>query len=185
MIDIRYISDDGRPIVTIDNAVERVMQQELLRLAMHSEYKIGWEDNRFADKKHDRHLHCPLSNDHPAVIDLKDRIFGIKELEEYFTDLDKWTLDMAMINLDTFASTHYIHCHGQHRLVLLYYMNMEWPDGSYGETNFYTDDWQQLKFVSQYTPARTILFDGHIPHAIRPQSITGPQYRWTLSMFFN
>lgn len=185
MIDIGYVSGDGRPIVTIDNAIGHMMQSELLKLASYSEYRIGWEDNRLLNQKHDFHLHCSLPTDHSLLLSLKDTIFNLKELEEYFSELDKWTLDQAVINLDTFATTHYIHSHPEYRLVLLYYVNMEWPPGSYGETNFYTDDTEQLKFVSQYTPARVILFDGTIPHAIRPQSINGPQYRWTLSMFFN
>ena len=30
-----------------------------------------------------------------------------------------------------------------------------------------------------------LLFDGTIPHAIRPQSVAGPKFRITISMFYN
>lgn len=44
-------------------------------------------------------------------------------------------------------------------------------------------DLSKIEFASVYKPGRIILFDGHIPHTIRPQSIKGPKFRFTLSVF--
>ena len=35
-----------------------------------------------------------------------------------------------------------------------------------------------------YVPGRLLMFDGTEPHSIRPQSFSGPQYRFTVSVFF-
>ena len=39
-------------------------------------------------------------------------------------------------------------------------------------------------FTSPYIPGRIILFDGNIPHAIRPQSTNGPKFRISITLFF-
>ena len=47
------------------------------------------------------------------------------------------------------------------------------------------DDQSEIAYASVYIPGRIILFDGSIPHAIRPQSVKAPKYRFTLSLFFD
>ena len=46
------------------------------------------------------------------------------------------------------------------------------------------DDINSIEYTSSYVPGRIILFDGNIPHAIRPQSINAPKYRFSLSVFY-
>ena len=80
---------------------------------------------------------------------------------------------------------HYIH-HHRTRHVALYYANLDWEDGWYGETIFYDEfDENNIIFTSPYVPGRIILFDGNIPHAIRPQSIDGPKFRISITLFFD
>ena len=63
---------------------------------------------------------------------------------------------------------------------------MDWKDGWYGETIFYNpDNINDIVFTSPYIPGRIILFDGDIPHAIRPQSSKASKFRISLSLFFN
>ena len=79
---------------------------------------------------------------------------------------------------------HYIHHHESDQ-VALYYVNMDWNDGWYGETIFYDEfDQNKIGFTTPYIPGRIILFDGVIPHAIRPQSVEGPKFRITISLFY-
>ena len=88
------------------------------------------------------------------------------------------------MNLVRSSDVRYIHSHPGFQ-VALYYVNMEWEDGWYGETLFYDPyDNDKISFASPYKPGRIILFDGSIPHAIRPQSIKAPKYRFSLSLFF-
>ena len=64
-------------------------------------------------------------------------------------------------------------------------INLEWKDGYAGETLFYNDDLKDAHTVSSFVPGRITIFDGEIPHTIRPQSTYGPDYRFTISYFVN
>ena len=91
---------------------------------------------------------------------------------------------MTVVNLVRSNDIHTIHHHKMSQ-VALYYVNMDWQDGWYGETIFYDElDRNKIDFTSPYIPGRIILFDGKIPHAIRPQSVDGPKFRITLSFFY-
>ena len=69
---------------------------------------------------------------------------------------------------------------------MLGYLNLNWRDGWYGETWFFDKfDFNKIIFASALAPGRIILFDGQIPHTIRPQSKVGPKFRMTLSLFYN
>ena len=46
-------------------------------------------------------------------------------------------------------------------------------------------DKKDIIYTSPYTPGRIIVFDATIPHAIRPQSVIGPKFRFTLASFFD
>ena len=80
---------------------------------------------------------------------------------------------------------HYIHAHWD-KQIALYYVNLDWKDGWYGETLFYDPlNLQKIDFASSFIPGRILLFDGSIPHTIRPQSIKGPKFRMTLSLIYS
>jgi hypothetical protein len=64
-------------------------------------------------------------------------------------------------------------------------VNQEWRDGWHGETLFFSENLKEIVHAMVYTPGRVVVFDGNIPHAIRPQSIIGPQFRYTLAMVFD
>ena len=93
-------------------------------------------------------------------------------------------LSKIVCNLVKPDDVHYIHAHpDQH--ACLFYVNLDWRDGWHGETLFYNlEDLKEVAYTSLYIPGRIILFDGSIPHAIRPQSVKGPKFRFTLSLFF-
>ena len=70
--------------------------------------------------------------------------------------------------------------------VLLYYVNLSWTDGWHGETLFYNPyNLKEVEYTSLYVPGRIILFDGTVPHAIRPQSVKATKFRLSLSLFFD
>jgi Rps23 Pro-64 3,4-dihydroxylase Tpa1-like proline 4-hydroxylase len=93
-------------------------------------------------------------------------------------------LAKANVNLSTPADTHWAHDH-RNQIVLLYYVNKHWKHEWAGETLFYNDDLSEVECASIYKPGRIVVFDGEIPHTIRPQSINAPVYRFTLSLFFD
>ena len=93
-------------------------------------------------------------------------------------------LSKVILNVTTASDSHFVHAHPESKVVL-YYVNQEWKDGWHGETLFYSENLKDIVHANVYTPGRVIVFDGKIPHAIRPQSIIGPQFRYTLAMVFN
>jgi len=48
----------------------------------------------------------------------------------------------------------------------------------------YKNNKRDILLASPYVPNRLIIFDGSIPHTITSQSILGPTYRFTISLFF-
>jgi len=62
-------------------------------------------------------------------------------------------------------------------------VNVDWREEWAGETIFY-DESNEIIFCSPYKPGRMIVFDGTIPHTIRPQSIISPNYRFSLTIRF-
>lgn len=120
--------------------------------------------------------------------------FNVKELEEtkLFDEIDKTELHSlikdkqlirATINSSVPTQTNFPHTHYK-QWSLVYYINLEWKPEWSGETLFYNEDLSEIEFASIYKPNRAILFDGDIPHSLRSQSITAPQYRFSLAMFF-
>ena len=75
---------------------------------------------------------------------------------------------------------HYLHIH-QKQQVCLYYVNLDWRDGWHGETLFYDNKGEEIVYTSKYTPGRIIVFSDNQVHSIRPQSHTGPQFRFTVT----
>jgi len=94
-------------------------------------------------------------------------------------------ISTAVLNLVKSEDVHHIHSHRGSQVVLVY-LNLNWRDGWYGETLFFDKfDFNKIIFASAFVPGRIILFDGQIPHTIRPQSKVGPKFRMTLSLFYN
>ena len=106
---------------------------------------------------------------------------GLSLLKEYpyseasFFDISKKSLEIVKINSLNFGLSHRSK-----------FVNLDWRDGWHGETLFYNpDNLKEIVYTSLYIPGRIILFDGSIPHAIRPQSVKAPKFRFTLSLFFD
>jgi SM-20-related protein len=90
----------------------------------------------------------------------------------------------SVLNVTVTSDCHFTHTHAEKRIAL-FYLNLEWKDGWHGETLFFSKDGKEIVYASRYTPGRVIVFDGCIPHSIRPQSREGPQYRYTLATIFD
>ena len=91
--------------------------------------------------------------------------------------------DKAVINLATPSSIQFPHTHGD-STVITYYINPEWKKEYYGETIFYNDSMTHCVGTALYEPNSAVVFDGQIPHSIRPASHVAPSYRFSLSIFF-
>lgn len=156
-----------------DNVVDYNDKAFIYEFCQNSNFKLGWYDSEEYNK-----LSTPSLFSHWSLEDLKNsKLYShIQKIQ----DLSRF--ERAILNLTKPGDVHYIHTHNQHD-VILYYVNLEWKDGWYGETVFYDKDAKEITDTVTYTPGRVVLFDGKQPHAIRPQSIIGPQIRFTISIF--
>lgn len=164
-----------------DNKIPYSERDNIWDYCINSTYKLGWQDSNDSEK-YDLNLHSHWNQEELESINILPYIKKCISETKWFTNRD---LNKIVVNLVKSDDVHYIHSHhGQQ--VVLYYVNMDWRDGWYGETIFYNpDNTNDIVFTSPYTPGRIILFDGNIPHAIRPQSSKAPKFRISLTLFFN
>ena len=163
-----------------DNVVPYDVRHLVYLTTLKSDFKLGWVDAN-EPEKFDLNIHRELTISDLEYTGVVPYFQKCTEETEWFTHKE---ISRIVLNLVRSDDVHYIHAHPKCQ-VLLYYINLEWRDGWHGETLFYDPyDNDKISFASLYKPGRIILFDGSIPHAIRPQSIKGPKFRFSLSLFF-
>ena len=106
---------------------------------------------------------------------------GEPEFNELIT---KYKVNSAIVNVTTPADKYHKHVDIVGGKTLLYYVNMDWNPSFFGETVFVGDRDDDYQFVAPYVPGRIVVFDGEIPHIIRPQIMSGPKYRMTFAIKF-
>ena len=94
-------------------------------------------------------------------------------------------LQTCVINLSRPGETYFHHTHADNTKVILYYPNINWNREWGGETLFYSSTSKELIFANEYVPNTLLYFDGSIPHTIRAPTYTAPEYRFTISTFWN
>ena len=163
-----------------DNKIPYVIRENIWRYCINSTYTLGWQDSDDSGK-YELNLHSSWTQKELE----SSKIFPYVEYSIRNTDwFTNRKISKIIVNLVRSDDVHFIHGHDD-RQVVLYYINLDWQDGWYGETIFYDpDDTNNIAFASPYIPGRFILFDGSIPHTIRPQSSKAPKFRFTLSIFF-
>tara|TARA_X000000368_G_C22673796_1_gene555151 strand:+ start:44 stop:562 length:519 start_codon:yes stop_codon:yes gene_type:complete len=164
-----------------DNVVPTSLRHQINEFCLRSIYTLGWQDSQ-DPSKYIPNLHSNWSIDDLDKIQILPHIQKCIDKTPWFTGKK---LNKTVVNLVRPMDVHYIH-HHRTRHVALYYANLDWEDGWYGETIFYDEfDENNIIFTSPYVPGRIILFDGNIPHTIRPQSIDGPKFRISITLFFD
>ena len=163
-----------------DNKVPFSTRERLVNACAESKFSLGWCDRPFIDgEKVIPNVHSVWSA--TQAEELLDCLWECTEETDWFTAK---SLDSVIVNLVRPNDVHYIHSH-PNKQVALYYANLNWEDGWYGETLFYDKcDLTDVIYTSSFVPGRILLFDGGIPHAIRPQSIKAPKYRMTITTIF-
>tara|TARA_R100000656_G_C3925993_1_gene123847 strand:+ start:252 stop:794 length:543 start_codon:yes stop_codon:yes gene_type:complete len=162
-----------------DNVLIESHREQIYMFSIMTEYKIGWDDTATFEHRQYPCLHHTLTSKEWAELDIINGLQD-KQLRYRLTSL---SFDEATINLATPASIQFPHTHGN-STVFTYYINPEWKNEYYGETIFYDDTLADSVNSVLYKPNRAVLFNGDIPHSIRPASHIAPSYRFTLSIFF-
>lgn len=174
-----YKTSDDRSIHVLDNAFPKAYQESLYNQIVGATYSIGFADTSAIERANHKYLHHPLD---PSGVEAIG-IFSTLEKASIYQLIEGKQLTRATINLSVPSDTNFPHTH-RGEWSLLYYINLDWNPEWSGETMFYDDALSKVEYTSLYTPNRLIVFDGDIPHAIRPQAVTAPHYRFTLAMFF-
>lgn len=145
-----------------------------------SYFQIGWSDSDTEEHRKYEYLHSRYGLEEAVGFPVYDYIMKSQAANL----LEGLTLVKAIANLSTPCDSYFIHTHAEKKVVL-YYANIAWEDGWHGETLFFDDTKKNIKLASPYIPGRVIVFDGRIPHTIRPQSAIACKYRFTLALTFN
>jgi hypothetical protein len=173
------VSHDKR-IQIFDNQLQLNQRQQLYLFIINSSFRIGWADTSAIEKSSNQLLHSIYSNDDLARFSIFDYI----QNTEISKELEGYQLEKAVVNLSNPSDYNFVHAHPCDK-VLLYYANLDWHDGWHGETLFFDEPCKEVVHTSPYTPGRFILFDGSIPHTIRPQSVIAAKYRFTFAATLN
>ena len=169
--------NNGKKIYLFDNVFDYKMQANIYDRVAQSQYHIGWNDTGIIEKRNMAYLYSPW---------ILEQFTNLKFFESLPTEvMDKiagMKFQRAVTNLTVPTYTFTPHNH-ENQTVLLFYANMEWCPEYAGETLFYDEYLKSIPFCSIYTPNRVVIFDGEIPHALRPQSGRAPEYRFSISVF--
>ena len=148
-----------------------------------SAFKLGWGDSVELHEQGKKYLHSKYTaediqkSNFISVLDQKNNL----DLNKLLTGM---AVTGAVVNLSTPAYSYVSHGHNQ-KLSMLYYANLRWQEDWAGETMFFSEDLKDVLFTSPYTPGRIIIFDNPLPHSMRAQSMSGPQYRFTFAAFLD
>jgi hypothetical protein len=172
----------NKKIEVFDDVFDLNFRQQMFMFVENSLFQLGWSDGSVTENQKYKFLHSIYSTDDVIRCGLVNELnkSGISEILEK----EKVTLVKTVVNLSTPADFNFLHAHPEKK-VLLYYPNLVWEDGWHGETLFYNETCDEVVFASAYTPGRIVLFDGNIPHTIRPQSVIATKYRFTLALIFD
>ena len=173
--------DLGKKIYVFDNVFEMEWRRQSFMFIMKSNFGIGWNDQEDPHNAAHVYLHSRYSaqdvENYGILKQIKDpKILSLIEGKTLHPTIG------ATINLSTPTDTYFAHPH--RNTTLLYYANPSWKEEWAGETLFFNEDVSEVVYTSIYKPGRVIIFDGSIPHSLRPQSKIAPQYRFTTALFF-
>jgi hypothetical protein len=168
-------------ISIFDDLVNSALRAKVFGYIMNSAFRIGFSDNNYGPNSAYKCMASAYSKEELAASGLGDIVFSSPEIAPFIEGKE---LMRCMVNLVRAGDVQFTHTHAPEEVVVLYYANLEWLPEWWGETMFYNDNGSAIIHAARYTPGRFIVFDGAIPHAIRPQSPIGPQYRFTVSIIF-
>jgi hypothetical protein len=175
--------DRGKKIFVFDDVFEMAWRRTTFQFLLRSHFTIGWNDQEDPHNAQHLYLHSRYNEEDVAHMQILNKAFEVEEIKKL---LEGKILDPrigATVNLSMPTDTYFAHPH--RNTTLLYYANPQWKEEWAGETLFFNEDVSEVVYTSIYKPGRVIIFDGGIPHSLRPQSRLAPQYRFTFALFFD
>lgn len=181
--DVEYFQeitvDKGKKIFVFDDVYEMQFRRDVFQFILNSRYVLGWQDTEDPHNAQHVYLHSKYSTEDVEQSGILTNIKHPKLLQM----LQGRKMGRATINLSLITDTYFAHPH--RTVTMLYYANPQWKEEWAGETLFYNEQVSEVVYTSMYKPGRVVLFDGTIPHSIRPQSKVAPNHRFTYALFFD
>jgi hypothetical protein len=174
-----HIMSSGKQIHIYDGLIPAMLRADFYEYVQRSAFFIGWGDSD--SQKALKHECLYTFYDGPQT--LKAGILPFLQTTEVNEHIKGLDLTKSIVNMSVPTHSHFSHCHPE-KIVVLYYVNLDWDQHWHGETLFYSEDLTEIDLAVQYTPGRVVVFDASIPHAIRPQSHSADHYRFTYTMTF-
>jgi hypothetical protein len=175
----RSYNVDGYAIDVYDDLFTLAERTQFYNYISNSSFKFGWEDTSEIEYGNYRYFYSSYNNKDRENLGIFDSLSRYDDLN--YT-LHQYNITKSIVNLSIPVNTYFNHSHVEDK-VLLYYANLRWKEEWGGETLFYDDSLNDILFASPFTPGRVILFDGQIPHTLRPQAGSAPHFRFTFTTF--
>jgi hypothetical protein len=111
-------------------------------------------------------------------------------LEKYKSSIDifNWqnvSIKSHYINFSVPSTVDMIHADSRglekNSFTILHYANYQWDKNWHGQTNFYSENLDEICFSSMVRPGRIIVFDGTIPHSATAPSNIALHPRYTIA----
>lgn len=178
----KHTTQSNKNIHVFDDVFDNSIRTNIYRYLTNSVYRINGYDTPVIEEKNHISM-TSLYNDND-LINLGFDTFP-KELTD-IVPLERNHVIQTMVNLCRPDDVFHLHTdfHMENSWTMLYYANLKWDLEWGGDTMFLAEDEKNLEYLSLYTPGRIVLFDGRIPHLIRPSTRLAPDYRFTLAIKF-
>jgi len=176
------LTSNGKRIVICDDLFSLSERQLMYSFCKNSYYKLQGKDTDIIELQNNISM--------ISIFTMKDvKSMGFQSFikdREILDVFNNYQFESALVNLSTPADMHNVHtdAHGIPGITMLYYVNMRWSIEWAGETVFLNETMTDFEFVSPYKPGRLVMFDGSIPHVIRPPIMKADTLRMTFALRF-
>jgi Rps23 Pro-64 3,4-dihydroxylase Tpa1-like proline 4-hydroxylase len=173
------LTSSTEELYVVDNTVNFSNQEALYEFCKNSTFRLGHS----ASSIHPQDLSRFASYLTPEELSLTklDNLFSALIKDKYKQDVK---IERSYINVYfpyTPTATHTDNC-AEGAITFLYYANPTWQVDWAGETQFFTDDLQDIKKSVLPKGGRAVLFNSSIPHIARAPSVLCPVPRFTLTI---
>lgn len=172
------INDDRHKKIHIfDDVFTFAERTRFYSFVTNSRYSIGEYDGVLLENHKTSTLTSKYSEGDVRAMD-----FYIPAKVNEVVDLSDWKPVSAYTNLCRPDDSFHIHTdHHGPMWTVLYYVNLNWHIEWGGDTYFLKED-LSIDYVSQFKPGRLVIFDGTIPHLMRPSTRLAPENRFSFVM---
>ena len=168
-------------IETFDDVFSYHYRLFLYNFCVRSAYRLGWEDTNEIENGNHKYFFCSWNQEDIQKTNFINEICKQNKIKQI---VETHNLNKVVVNLSYPNAVYFAHTHNEEK-VLLYYVNIQWKQEWAGETLFFDESGKEIIYASPYIPNRILIFDGKMPHTIRPQSSAAPHFRFTLSTFWS